>query len=160
MPSPEPRHTPIGPAGRNVAANIEQLRAARHLSLRRLADRLGSLGHPMLTSSVHAIVQCQRRVDADDLAALGDALGVSPGDLLLPPGDLDDVLAEDHPAVREARNLTKRIEELLQAPPDPDAARALSGYVDRALRRVSIEVEELLAETAMQPGNVREAKAS
>lgn len=39
-----------------------------------------------------------------------------------------------------------RIEQLVAAADNPDTTEALSGYVDRARRRVQIEIEELLAE--------------
>jgi hypothetical protein len=47
-------------------------------------------------------------------------------------------------ALREARNLVSRIESLLEASGDPQAREFAAGGVDRALRRVQIEVEELL----------------
>jgi hypothetical protein len=71
-----------------------------------------------------------------------------PGSDRTPPEATADALAEVPAALREARNLTARIEQLLAASGDPETAEALSGYVDRALRRVQIEVEELLEETA------------
>jgi hypothetical protein len=113
-----------GPIGRNLIANVDQLRQARGLSWNKLS------------------------------AALAQVLGVTPAGLLLPPGDLNAGPPEDHAAIREARNLTRRIETLIEGASDPDVAQVLSGYVDRALRRVQIEVEELLDETA------REARAS
>ena len=97
------RHTPIGEAGRNVIANVERLREARHLSLRGLSGRLGDLGHPMLPSAVHALVQGKRKVNADDLVALAAALEVSPGTLLAPPS-AEEIPAEPHPAQREVRS--------------------------------------------------------
>jgi thiamine monophosphate kinase len=64
-----------------------------------------------------------------------------------PPEATADALAEV-PALREVRNLTARIEQLLAASGDPGESEALSGYLDRALRRVKIEVEELLEQAA------------
>ena len=144
MPAMSDKSLPAGHAGRNVAANVERLRTARRLSLRDLSERLGSAGHPMLTSTVHAIVQGKRRIDADDLVALAGALGVTPADLLQPDAT---ATAELHPALREARNLVTRLEQMLTAGGDPGAPEMLSGYLDRALRRVQIEIEELLAES-------------
>lgn len=67
-----------------------------------------------------------------------------------PPEATSDALAEVPAALREVRNLTARIEELLAASSNPETAEALSGYVDRALRRVQIEVEELLDQAQRQ----------
>jgi hypothetical protein len=90
-------------------------------------------------------------VDADDLVAFAAVLGVAPADLLLAPDGGRDV--PDHAALSTARNLTARIEQLLAVSGGPEAPQVLSGYVDRALRRVQIEVEELLAETHNLPGD-------
>jgi transcriptional regulator with XRE-family HTH domain len=140
------RHPPIAETGRNVIANIEQLRAARHLSFRGLSDLLGALGRPILPAVLHRLSQGKRRVDADDLAAIAAVLGVSPADLLAPPDP--EILAEPHPAQREVRSLASRLEEVLASPGDPVTAARLK----RALQRVRIEVAELLEESAGRAG--------
>jgi len=139
------RQPPIGEAGRNVIANVEQLRAAQGLSFRQLSVRLGAIERPILPAVLHRLSQGGRRVDADDLVAFAAVLRVSPADLLAPAGTGKP--GKDHAVVRAAQDLVTRIEQLLAADSDPDTAEALSGYVDRALRRVQIEIEELLAET-------------
>ncbi len=63
----------------------------------------------------------------------------------MPPEATAEATAEAPPALREARNLAVRIEQLLAAD-DSEAWRLASGYADRALRRVQIELEELLAQ--------------
>ena len=135
------RHPPIGEAGRNVIANIERLRAARHLSLRQLSERLGELGRPILTSQVHRLVHGLRRVDADDLVALGQVLDVTPA-ALLAPGAAREV--PGHASLSAAQDLAARIEGLLTAPDDPVARKQLARSVKRALSRVRLEVDELL----------------
>ena len=56
--------------------------------------------------------------------------------------------------IRAAQDLAMRIGQLLAAD-DPAEGEALSRYVDRALRRVQIEVEELLAEAESgRPGTM------
>lgn len=147
MPSPQSKHTPIGEAGRNVVANIEQLRAARGLSFRQFSARLGAIGRPIVPAVLHRLSQGYRRVDADDLVAFAAVLGVSPADLLAPPSD-EEIGAEPQPAQREVRNLAIRLEEVLAAPGDPVAAARLK----RALQRVRIEVAELLEESAARAG--------
>jgi hypothetical protein len=66
-----------------------------------------------------------------------------------------DALAEVPAALREARNLTARIEQLLAASGDPAESEALTGYIARALRRVQIEVEELIEEAGRRAGERR-----
>jgi transcriptional regulator with XRE-family HTH domain len=82
----------------------------------------------------------ERRVDVDELAALAEVLDVTPDVLLAPP---DAAPAPDHAALREARELAARVKHLLAADGDPALA---ARQVSRALRRVQIEVEELLEE--------------
>jgi transcriptional regulator with XRE-family HTH domain len=127
----------IGATGKAVIANVGRLRKAQHLSFRALSDRLAEIGRPILPSALHAVSQGRRRVDADDLVALACVLGVTPADLLKSPG----TTVPDHPAVRAARDLADRVEALVRAAGDPQAA----GRADRAMRRVAIEIEELLA---------------
>jgi transcriptional regulator with XRE-family HTH domain len=136
--SPQPsRRVPIGEAGKAVTANVERLRKAQHLSLRALSARLAELGRPIGNAVLHRQSQGRRRVDADDLVALACVLGVTPADLLKSPG----TTVPDHPAVRAARDLADRVEALVRAAGDPQAA----GRANRAMRRLAIEIEELLA---------------
>ena len=75
---------PLGPIGRYVIENLKQLRDARRLTYRELADRLATLGRPIPTLGLSRIEKGTRRVDADDLVALAIALDVNPAALLLP----------------------------------------------------------------------------
>lgn len=79
------KKNPLGPVGEQVRANVERLREARGLTKKELADRTQELGRPVPPLGVSRIEAGARRVDADDLVALADALNVSPLDLLLPP---------------------------------------------------------------------------
>jgi len=137
---------PMGEAGRNVVANVEQLRKDLHLSLRQLSNRLGEAGRPILPSVLHRLLQGRRRVDADDLIALAAVFGVTPAELLAPPGEAAADPPPEHAAAAAARQLAVRIGELLEAAADPGAREFASGGVDRALRRTQIEVEDLLAD--------------
>jgi transcriptional regulator with XRE-family HTH domain len=128
----------IGPVGRTVIANIEQLRKAAGLSFRDLAARCAELDRTIGAAVLHRQSQGKRRVDADDLVAFAEVFGVTVADLLGP----QPAAVAGHPAVIAVRALADRITELVAAADDPQAvARA-----DRALRRVQIEVEELLAD--------------
>jgi len=143
---------PIGEAGRNVAANVERLRKTRGLSLQGLSDLLGECGRPILPTVLHRHVQGKRRTDADDLVAFAAVLGVTAGELLAPPDTAMRDPAADHPAIQAAVTLAARIGQLLADSGDREEAGAHSASVDRALRRVQIEIEELLAETGGPTG--------
>ena len=138
-------HPPIGPVGRAVIANVEALRASRGLSLRDLSARLAEAGRPIGGTVLHRQSQGRRRVDADDLAALARVLGVTPARLLAPP---EIAGAEDHPAVRAARDLADRLAAIVAA---GSAEGVLLARADRALRRVQLEAEELLDAAGSEP---------
>lgn len=138
-----PKMPEVGPVGRNVIANVERLCQDRGLSWRRLSAMLDRLGHPIPQLGLLRMRKAERRVDVDELTALSEVLGVTPDVLLAPPGEVDD--GPEPPVLRDIGELAARIAALLEAAPD-DAA-ALRGRVDRALRLVAIQVEELLAET-------------
>jgi 8-oxo-dGTP pyrophosphatase MutT (NUDIX family)/transcriptional regulator with XRE-family HTH domain len=108
MPPPDDTaaaRVPLGPVGRYVIENLKQLRDARRLTYRELADRLATLGRPIPTLGLSRIEKGTRRVDADDLVALAIALGVNPAALLLPrdvaPGD-EIKLAQELPVAAVA----------------------------------------------------------
>ena len=135
----------VGPVGRNLIENVQQLCKERRLSLNKLSAALEAASRPIPPLGLSRLLKAERRTDVDELVALAEVLGVTPGELLAPPGTGKP--ASDHAAVRAAQDLVTRIGQLLETDGDPGTAEALSGYVDRALRRVAIEVEELLAET-------------
>ena len=140
MTAADARATMIGPVGRAAIANVEQLRAERGLSLRDLSARLAEAGRPIGDTVLHRQSQGKRRIDADDLVAFARVLGVAPARLLAPP---EMAAAEDHPAVRAARDLADRLAAIVTADTREAAARARI-QADRALRRVQLEAEELL----------------
>lgn len=78
---------PLGPVGGYLIENLKELRAARRLTYKDLADRLTELGLPIPTLGLSRIEKRTRRVDVDDLVALALALGVNPTALLLPRTD-------------------------------------------------------------------------
>ncbi|MFJ3229762.1 helix-turn-helix domain-containing protein [Streptomyces sp. NPDC086787] len=85
-PPPEsPKPSGWGPVSRYVAANVLRFRTDRGLSTTRLAAALKELGHSIPATGITRIEKGERRVDTDDLVALGLALNVSPAALLLPP---------------------------------------------------------------------------
>ena len=133
----------VGPLGRNLIANVERICRERHLSRRQLSAELEKVGRPIPSLGLTRMMRAERRVDVDELVALAEVLGVTPHELLAPPGT--GAPGKDHAAVRAAGNLVARIEQMLGAD-DPADREPLAGYVDRALRRVQIEFEELLAE--------------
>jgi transcriptional regulator with XRE-family HTH domain len=74
----------LGETGTVVARNIKRVRKARNLAYTDLSTRLHGLGREIPTWGLRKIESGGRRVDADDLVALGLALNVSPIALLLP----------------------------------------------------------------------------
>jgi transcriptional regulator with XRE-family HTH domain len=86
MPPPDDNaaRVPLGPVGGYVIQNLTEIRAARRLTYKQLADQLEQLGRPIPTLGLSRIEKGNRRVDVDDLVALAIALGVNPNALLLP----------------------------------------------------------------------------
>jgi transcriptional regulator with XRE-family HTH domain/tetratricopeptide (TPR) repeat protein len=72
---------------RQVADRVRKLRAQRRWSAQQLAEVCTREGMPSLTRSTIAKIESNVRksVTADELAALANALGVTPTDLLAPP---------------------------------------------------------------------------
>lgn len=81
-----------GEPAKMVAANVRAVRDSRGLHQRELAARLAALGRPLAQTGVSRLEEGQRRVDVDDLVALAVALNVSPSRLLLPDGDMQDLV--------------------------------------------------------------------
>ncbi|MGW0841437.1 helix-turn-helix domain-containing protein [Streptomyces sp. NPDC002787] len=92
------KRNPLGPIGENVRVNVQRLREEQRLSLAELSRRLEDIGRKIPTLGLGRIENGERRVDADDLVALADALSVSPARLLLPPEDPGEPvkIAEKH----------------------------------------------------------------
>jgi transcriptional regulator with XRE-family HTH domain len=90
----------IGPAGERAAANLAEIRKARHMEQAEVADRMNELGRPMSAPVVSKTEKLDRRIDVDDLVAFAVALGVTPNRLLLPGNVRDDELIELLPEVR------------------------------------------------------------
>lgn len=74
----------LGDTGKTVAKNIRRIRKAKGLQYTQLAEQLRILGREVPTWGLRKIESGGRRVDADDLAAIAVALGVSPTTLLMP----------------------------------------------------------------------------
>lgn len=142
-----PQRNPPGVAGQNFIANVDQLRRAGGMSYEALAVELAKAGHPINQVSLSRLGRGERRAGVDDLVAFAQVLGVTPAQLIQAPGPASPP-GPDHAAVREARSLAARIEALIAAAGDPRAAARASAQVDRAIRRVQIEVEELLDDLA------------
>lgn len=80
----------LGSTGEAVRQNIRRLRDAQGVSGSQLSTRLSEIGRPIPLVGIQRIESGERRVDADDLAALAVALGVSPITLLMPAVDSAD----------------------------------------------------------------------
>jgi transcriptional regulator with XRE-family HTH domain len=140
----QPQQPQVGPVGRSLIANVSRLCQARGLSYRRLSAELAKTGTPIPPLGISRLIHAERRVNVDELTGLAQVLDVTPDDLLAPPGTRKP--ATSHAATRAAKDLTTRIEQLLAASGDPADRELLSRYVDLALRRVQLEVDQLLAD--------------
>jgi transcriptional regulator with XRE-family HTH domain len=145
--NPSPAMPHAGPIGFNVARNIERISRDRGLSQRRLSAELERVGRPIVPLGVSRLLKGDRRVDVDELVALAEVLKVTPDILLAPPEASAAATAEVPDPLRHARILATNIEDLLAASGDPADREPLAERLDRAFRRVQIDVEELLAET-------------
>lgn len=74
---------PLGPVGHALAANVKNIRESQRLTFVALSERLNDVGRPIAVLGLRRIERGERRVDADDLLALANALGVNPVDLLV-----------------------------------------------------------------------------
>lgn len=88
-----PKSARLGSTGEAVRLNIRRLRDAQGISGSELSSRLDKLDRPIPLIGIQRIESGERRVDADDLAAIAIALGVSPASLLMP--SLDAALPDD-----------------------------------------------------------------
>jgi hypothetical protein len=93
MPSDDrtPR-VPLGPIGRYLIQNLDELLDEQKLTYREVSDRLKQIGRPIPALGLSRISKGTRRVDVDDLIALAIVLEVSPAALVLPrdPGGEED----------------------------------------------------------------------
>jgi transcriptional regulator with XRE-family HTH domain len=142
-----PKMPEVGPVGWNLIANVDRLRQARRVSYRKLSAALEAAGRPIPALGLTRMAHGQRRVDVDELVALAAVFGVAPAELLTAPGG--DTAG--HPVTLAARELAARAADLVAAAGDPQAAAQASARVDRAIRRVQLEAEELLDTTGRTP---------
>ena len=81
------KKVPLGPTGTRVMANVRKLRQSQGMTYKELSERLECLGRPIPVLGLSRLERGERRVDADDLAALALALEVTPNRLMLPEMD-------------------------------------------------------------------------
>lgn len=70
--------------GEHLARSLRRVREGRHVTYTELVKRLEEIGHPIPILGLRRIERGERRVDVDDLIALGRALSVPPVLLLFP----------------------------------------------------------------------------
>jgi transcriptional regulator with XRE-family HTH domain len=81
------RKIELGGFGEDVARNVRRVREAAGMTYAELSRRLDTWNRPIPVLGLRHIESGQRRVDVDDLVALGVALNVAPITLLLPEQD-------------------------------------------------------------------------
>ncbi len=77
----------LGPIGENVAQTVRRFREMRRFGYADLSRKMAQYGREIPPLGLRRIESGERRVDADDLAAIAVALNVSPLALLLPMED-------------------------------------------------------------------------
>ncbi|MEU6339894.1 helix-turn-helix transcriptional regulator [Streptomyces sp. NPDC046977] len=80
------QRTALGPTGEMLRQNIRRAREDQRLTYVGLSNRLNEIGRPIPVLGLRRIEAGERRVDADDLVALAEALSTHPVLLLLPLG--------------------------------------------------------------------------
>lgn len=108
------RRVKIGPVGDLVRANLHSIRKRREMSLRQLAEQMAIVNRPLSHVALSEIERGSRRCDADDIAALAEALNVPIADLFGEPA----VLIARQLAFRQLRKIVEEANQL-----DPEATR-------------------------------------
>ena len=98
---------PLGPIGRYLIQNFDELLKEQRLTYREVSDRLKQIGRPIPTLGLSRISKGTRRVDVDDLIALAVVLETSPANLLEPHGD--DMPEDDRVYLAENLPMPARI---------------------------------------------------
>lgn len=76
------KKNPIGPIGQHVARRVAEIRAEQRLTYKELSERIAAAGRHIPVLALSRIESLERRVDADDLAAIAAALGFSTASLM------------------------------------------------------------------------------
>jgi transcriptional regulator with XRE-family HTH domain len=117
------KRNPLGATGETVRANVKRLREERSLGYAELSRRLKSAGRSIPELGLRRIEEGARRVDADDLMGLADALGVSPIGLLMPQTDAGDEVVH---ATSYSSGPAHRLWDRLRAAPFRDGDGAMN----------------------------------
>ncbi|WP_120572326.1 helix-turn-helix domain-containing protein [Micromonospora tulbaghiae] len=79
------KRIPPGPLSTQVARSVARLRKQKGMTYTELVKRLEDVGRPIPILGLRRIERGERRVDADDMAALARVFGVEPWSLTGPP---------------------------------------------------------------------------
>lgn len=78
------KRIPPGPLSAQVARSVARLRQQKGMTYTELEKRLADIGRPIPILGLRRLEGGDRRVDADDLAALAQVFGVQPWSLTEP----------------------------------------------------------------------------
>lgn len=136
-----PEKNPIGPVGHQVRQNIERLRVQHGLTKKALSGWTRFAGRTVPPLAISRIEAGTRRVDADDLAVLATALGVTPTMLLEPPGRPLE-RGEGFRGTRLAVDLTAAIRDVVDPGQGTDVA-ARTRTARRLMAQLGLELDEI-----------------
>jgi transcriptional regulator with XRE-family HTH domain len=154
----------LGDAGAHLAQAVADLRHARGWDQRTLAAHLTEAGRPVSSSVVGKIEGGSRRVDVDDLVALGAVFAVAPARLLPAPADPHaraELPEQPDPFEAAAAPGAVRAQLLddLAALGDLEELDALAPTLAAAAVRLAREIDAPVSLGNSLPGMVKELRA-
>lgn len=138
----EEKKNPLGPTGERVRQNLKRIREEKRLTFVELSALLSETGRPIPVLGLRRIERGERRVDADDLAALAVVLNVGLTALLLPPDWTEDQIELTPGRSVSSSTAWRWAEGQGTAMDEPRSAASAGPTVDPAISRAALEREE------------------
>ncbi|MFI5995879.1 helix-turn-helix domain-containing protein [Streptomyces sp. NPDC051362] len=152
----------LGEAGVHLAQAVADLRHARGWDQRTLAAHLTEAGRPVSNSVIGKIEAGTRRVDVDDLVALGVAFAVAPAQLL-PAAAIEEHARAELPDSFESEAspgpVRAQLLDDLAALGDLESLDAMAPTLAAAAVRLAREIDAPVSLGNSLPGMVKELRA-